>query len=189
LAALALGDQELDDLHLLDRQMQTDRARDAARSMAQGEWAPGKPDAVPSAAQSCAGRAAAFAQSASRELAAAMLARLASPPVAQRTVQLVAASWDALGPECSRQAYSPPEQMALQEIAVAPQPGPCTQAEAGWSAQQLWARAAERQQVSLASQPLAVPQQARMPQAFPPLAGQRAVMEQQVSKRLTAVFR
>lgn len=119
-----------------------------------------------------------------------MSARLVSPPVAQRTAQLVAALWDALVPGCSRQVYLPPEQRSLaQEIAVAPEPGPYTQAGAGCSAQQLLAQVEEQQQVLPESPLLAGPLQARTPQAFPPSAVRLAVMEQRAQKRLTAVFR
>lgn len=72
-------------------------------------------------------------------------------------------------PECSRQAYSLLEQMSLAarlEFAVVPPPEPCMQAVAEWSAQQFWARAEERQQVSPALQPLDAPQPARTPQVF-----------------------
>jgi len=135
LAALAPDAREQDGLHW-DLQRQIDRRRDVAHLRAQDESAPGKPDAALFAAQSCVVRIAAFAQSAFREPGLAMLERLALLQAALLTDPSVAVSQDALVLECSR-PYSPPEQnsrVALQQEVVAPPPGRCTKAAAGWSA-------------------------------------------------------
>jgi hypothetical protein len=119
-----------------DLQRQIDRRRDAAHLTVQDESAPGKQDAAQSAARSCAVRIAAFAQSAFREPGFAMSERQALLQAALLTDPPVAASQDAPVLECSR-PYSPPEQnsrVALQQEVVAPPPGRCTKAAAGWSA-------------------------------------------------------
>jgi len=192
LAGRARDARERDDRHSGPQSPQTDRARDAAGSKTLDEWELDTQDGGPSAAQSCAGRVEAVAQSGVLELAAAQLERPALPPLVQQAGQQFAASQDALAPECSLQAYLLLEQMwlaALQEVEVALQPEPCMQAVAGWSAQQFWARAEVRQQVLLVLQLLDAPRQARRPQVFPLLVERQAVMALREWKRPIAVFR
>src|SRR6185437_2012271 len=90
LAGRAPDVRELDGPHQ-DLQRQIDRRRDAARLRAQDELAPGRPGAVLSAAQSCAGRVADVVQSACREPEAALSERLAPQLAARQIAQPVAA--------------------------------------------------------------------------------------------------